>query len=302
MTSIFKSFEELLWAIHMYGEHRSDRTGTGTKSLFAPGPLHFDLRGGHVPLITSKEVPWRMALREFMWMLTGSTDVNDLRRSSPAMARIWDSWANEKGDIGPTYGAQWRDAGGTLAERAGANSYDSMMPVGVDQLTQLVRRLGETPDTRRALVSLWSVPELQDMSLEPCMVLFQFSLRGKAYDRLDLHIYQRSADMMLGVPFDLFQGGFLTHAVARELTLAYGRPIQANRMTWSAGDVHIYDDQYDAAELQLKQWAAAGPMRARIEIDPFPSLRLLDGTLEPGHVKVLDYNPQPKIDAGKPAV
>jgi thymidylate synthase len=302
----FTSYEDLLWAVLHYGEVRTDRTGTGTRSLFAPDPLVFDLSGMKVPLITSKAVPWKMALREFLWMLSGSTDVNELAKSSPQMAGIWKAWANPAGQIGPTYGAQWRDAGGSLLQIEPPSWGDPYgQPVGtygVDQLTEVVKRLVEAPDTRRAVVSLWSVPELRDMALEPCMVLFQFSLRGPNYDRLELHVYQRSADMMLGVPFDLFQAGFLAHAVARELTLITGRQVRAGRLVWSAGDVHVYENQVAPAELQLEQWRTAEPMRATIGIGPFPSLRLLDGSLEAGHVTVQNYNPAGVIDAGKPAV
>lgn len=294
-----RSFEELLHHVRVYGEKRSDRTGTGTRSIFAPDPLRFDLTDDHIPLITSKTVPWKMALQEYLWMLSGSTDTHDLAKRSPAMARIWDLWATD-GDIGPTYGAQYRNAGGTLISPPMWNPGNRHY--GVDQLREVVKRLAETPDTRRALISLWSVPELQDMSLEPCMVLFQFSRRGPRFDQLDLHIYQRSADMMLGVPFDLFQGGFLAHAVARELRLVYGQDVTAHHMTWSAGDVHVYESQLDPVDLQLKQWAHAEPMRAKINIDGYPSLRLLDGTLEAGHVRITDYNPQPAINGGPIAV
>ena len=300
----FRHFEDLLEAVLIHGEPRTDRTGTGTLSLFAPDPLVFDLSNMKVPLITSKTVPWKMALREFMWMLSGSTNVNDLRSSSPTMAALWDLWANPAGSIGPTYGAQYRNAGGSNLFAATPPGYPrpANQPAGVDQLHQTILRLAQNPDTRRAIISLWSVPELEAMALEPCMVLFQFSLRGQHYDRLELSVYQRSADMMLGVPFDLFQAGFLAHAVARELTLITGRPIQAGRLVWSAGDVHIYTNQTTPAALQLEQATLAEPMHATIRIDPFPSLRLLDGSLEPGHITVHNYNPEPAIDAGKPAV
>jgi thymidylate synthase len=295
-------FEDLLAHVLNNGEKRTDRTGTGTLSVFSPPQLRFLLTGNRVPLITSKAVPWKMALREFMWMLSGSTDVNVLRKSSPAMAGIWDSWANVQGGLGPTYGAQYRDAGGSLGAGRDVWNEGAGPDYGVDQLREVIVRLLDAPDTRRALISLWSVPELRDMALEPCMVLFQFSLRGENYDRLELHVYQRSADLMLGVPFDLFQAGFLAHAVARELTLLSGREIYASRLTWTAGDAHIYANQIEAARTQLAQAVTAPPMTARLRIDPYPSLRLLDNSLEPGHVTVTDYNPAPAIDAGKPAV
>lgn len=299
------TYDELLAHVLTNGEVRGDRTGTGTRSLFAPPPLTFSLADGKVPLITSKKVAWKMALREFMWMLTGSTDINHLAQWSPVMAGIWSAWANDEGLIGPTYGAQYRDAGGSLmsghVENLPGISFVTNKSFGVDQVQKLIVDLLTSANTRRALISLWSVPELADMGIEPCMVLFQFSLRGENYDQLDLHVYQRSADMMLGVPFDLFQAGFLAHAVARELTLLTGRAIQANRMTWSAGDVHIYSNQLEAARTQLGQAYHAEPMRAKIAFDAFPGLRLLDSTLEPGHITVTDYNPEPAIDAGKPA-
>lgn len=303
-----QSFEQLLVQVLEEGERRTDRTGTGTLSLFAPDPLRYDLRDGRVALITSKAVPWKMALREFMWMLTGSTNVNHLRQWSPAMAGIWDAWANKDGDLGPTYGAQYRDAGGSLTRDVFAETAPGVFDwqqagYGVDQLKEVVVRLMEAPDTRRAVISLWSVPELRDMAIEPCMVLFQFSLRGPNYDQLHVHVYQRSADMMLGVPFDLFQASVLAHLVARELTLLRpARPVEAVGLTWSAGDVHVYANQVAAAREQLGQWQEARPMRATISIDPFPSLRLLDSSLEPSHITVNDYHPAPAIDAGKPAV
>ncbi|UAW08647.1 thymidylate synthase [Microbacterium phage Swervy] len=300
-------FETLLANVLEHGERRTDRTGTGTLSLFAPDPLRYDLRDGRVALINSKKVPWKMALREFMWMLTGSTNVNHLRQWSPAMADIWSAWANDKGEIGPTYGAQYRNAGGSLLELEPPSWGDPYgQPIrsyGVDQLREVIFRLMDARDTRRAVLSLWSVPELRDMAIEPCMVLFQFSLRGPNYDQLHVHVYQRSADMMLGVPFDLFQASVLAHLVARELTLLQpARPITAAGLTWSAGDVHIYSNQFAAAREQLVQAESAGQMGATIDIDTFPSLRLLDSTLEPDHIRIINYNPAPAIDAGKPAV
>lgn len=291
------NFEGLLANVITYGDERPSRAGM-TRSIFAPDPLRFDLSGGRVPLLTSKAVPWKMALREFMWMLSGSTSTKDLRKSSPAMADIWDNWSDKNGDLGPTYGAQYRNAGGqTLADSAqGYYNGD-----GADQLAQVINRLKADPFTRRAVISLWSALELPSMALEPCMVLFQFSRRGEHGQYLDLHVYQRSADMMLGVPFDLFQSGFLVHAVARELTLM-GSPVKAGQLTWSAGDVHLYANQLEPANLQLTQDLTAEPMRAKISIDSFPSLRLLDGTLEPGHVRITDYNPEPAINGGKIAV
>lgn len=283
-------FETLLRDTLSFGEKRTDRTGTGTLSLFAPQQLTFDLRNMRVPLITSKRVPWKMATAEFLWMLSGSTNIEDL--DNKAMRAVWRNWANDYGDIGPTYGAQYRHAGRQV-------TYDYHT---VDQLARVVNLLVDTPDTRRALISLWSAPELEDMALEPCMVLFQFSLRGENYDQLDLHIYQRSADLMLGVPFDLYQGGLLTHLVARELSLITGKNVQGHRLSWSAGDVHIYNNQREHVELQLAQARHMEPMRAKVVINAPNEFRLLDNQIKPAHITIADYRPEPSINAAPVAV
>lgn len=295
----YPPYERMLHHILVGGEKRTDRTGTGTLSLFSPGQLTYNLRDGRVPLITSKAVPWKMALREFMWMLTGSTNVHTLAETSEAMAGIWDNWADRNGDIGPTYGAQYRRAGGSLMHDRNYDEFQTGRPEqpGVDQLEQVIRRLSDTPDTRRALISLWSVPELEDMALEPCMVLFQFSLRGRNLDQLHLHVYQRSADMMLGVPFDLFQAGLLTHLIAREVSIETGRHITATEMTWSVGDAHIYENQIEAVREVLENSWTAPSMRAKIEIPSSHELRLLDGTLTPAHIDVRDYYSAGKVSA-----
>lgn len=296
------TYEGLLAEVLVNGEERTDRTGTGTLSIFSPAPLVYDLRQMHMPLITSKTVPWKMALREFMWMLSGSTDTRDLRGLSPAMANIWDKWADEDHNVGPTYGAQYRDAGGTLLESAFSGDVNGLYPdhrsAGVDQLAEVIRRLANTPDTRRAVISLWSVPELEFMTLEPCMVLFQFSLRGPKLDQLELHVYQRSADLMLGVPFDLFQAGVLAHLIAREVGIMNGRHVSATKLTWTAGDAHIYNDQVTAVQQVLYQSHDMPRMRAKIELpNTSHKLRLLDGSLTAGHINVVDYVAAPAVSA-----
>lgn len=287
------SFEDLLSDVLDFGEKRTDRTGTGTRSLFAPHQLSYYLADHRVPLITSKRVPWKMATAEFLWMLSGSTNIEDLPHLG--MQTIWANWADERGNIGPTYGAQYRNAGGSVV--AWDREKSGLWNAGTDQLAEVIDRLQKTPDTRRAVISLWSAPELESMALEPCMVLFQFSLRGPKYDKLHLHIYQRSADMMLGVPFDLYQGGLLAHLVARELTYRTGHAIRAERLTWSAGDVHVYENQVRPAQLQLAQWQDAEPMRATVYIDPRREFNLLDSTLKPEHILVSNYIPMPAIQA-----
>lgn len=299
------SYDRLLMYVRKYGEPRTDRTGTGTISLFNPPTLETHLKGNRVPLVTSKAVPVQMALRELFWQLSGSTNINDLAKSSPKMAEIWANWADKDGSIGPTYGAQYRNAGGSLSTGTPRNITNHLgqqvasADYGVDQLRQTIFRLAETPDTRRAVISLWSAPELEAMALEPCMVLFQFSLRGTGFNQLDLSVYQRSADLMLGVPFDLFQAGVLMHLVAREVQRLTGRSTKPGRMVWQGGDVHIYNNQLDAVDQQLDQARQLNlPLSfSTISIDPFPTLSILDGTLEPGHVRIHGYSPAPHIAA-----
>lgn len=285
---MLSDYDKLLLSVFQRGELRTNRTGIDSHSLFAPQQLRYSLSDNRVPLITSKQVAWKMATKELLWMLSGSTQIADI--GHPAMERVWANWANADGDIGPTYGAQYRDAGGTLTGRVD-ESY------GVDQLARVIDALVKQPDTRRAVISLWSAPELDLMALEPCMVLFQFSLRGANYDKLHLHVYQRSADMMLGVPFDLYQAGLLTHLVARELTKITGIIITGESLVWSAGDVHIYKNQFPGVRQQLIQAESAEFMQARVTIDPYPALRLLNNTIEAGHINITNYNPQPAISA-----
>lgn len=283
-------YDVLLSEVYYHGEVRTDRTGVGTRSIFAPNPLRFNLHNRGLALITSKQVAWRMATREFMWMLSGSTNTKDLQKTSAAMAMIWNNWSDENGDIGPTYGAQYRNSG------------HSHYAKGVDQLARVIETLTDKPDSRRALISLWGARELDAMGIEPCMVLFQFSLRGKDLDQLELHVYQRSADMMLGVPFDLFQASLLAHLVARELTMTSKRRITATDLIWSAGDVHIYENHLDAAHLQLNQALQAPLMSAKLDLPMSDSFRLLDNTLTAAHITVDAYHTAPAIAAGPIAV
>lgn len=283
------SYEGLLDHVLLYGDRRTDRTGTGTLSVFAPPALRYSLKDRHVPLITSKRVPWKMATAEFLWMLSGSTNISDIE--SAAMRRVWANWADGTGYVGPTYGAQYRSAGATLDTEAD-------WP-GVDQLARVLDILEHSPDSRRAVISLWSAPELDEMALEPCMVLFQFSLRGKNYDQLELVIYQRSADLMLGVPFDLYQGGLFAHLVAHELTMRTGRPIVATQLIWQAGDAHIYTNHITAASTVLHQHIEAEPMAAFVDFPP--TTRLLKD-ISPDSVEVYNYNPMPAVNAGPIAV
>lgn len=298
------TYDDLLAHVLMAGESRVDRTGTGTISVFAPAPLVYNLGYNKVPLITSKRVAWKMATQELMWMLRGSTDLSDLR--SPQMKAIWSAWANADGEVGPTYGAQYRNAGGTLLQSAVSGTTPWGTPdhadAGIDQLATVVNRLTAQPYTRRAVISLWSAPELNAMGIEPCITQMTFSLRGANYDKLHLSVFQRSADMMLGVPFDLYQMGLLTHLVARELSKRVLAPVTAERLTWTGGDVHVYLNQLQAARQQLLQAQNAEPVNARVQIDPYPGLSILDGTLEGGHIQVVNYNPEDAVNAGTPAV
>lgn len=294
------TYEALLAEVLATGEHRTDRTGTGTLSLFAPRPLEFDLTDNKVALISSKRVAVKSAVAELLWILSGSTNINDLARNSQTMADIWSNWADHTGDVGKTYGYQWRN-----------------LP-GVDQLWDVLRVLTVTPDSRRAVVNLWNASDLGDMGITPCATTYQFSLRGRNYDRLHMAVFQRSADMMLGVPFDLFQNSLIAHLFAAELTARSDRYIHAARLVWTGGDVHVYDNHYSAALAQLEQ-AKKLPVPVTYEPDftnvldlrgftmnrsvaQQPTLRLnyyagamTANTLKPGDFTIDNYTPQPAI-------
>ncbi|MDO5531738.1 thymidylate synthase [Sutterella sp.] len=219
-------YETLLAEIFEKGAHRGDRTGTGTRSLFGC-QMRFPLSEGF-PLVTTKKLHLRSIIHELLWFLSGSTNIKYLHDNK---VTIWDEWADENGDLGPVYGHQWR---AWPAKDGGA----------IDQITDVLRRIREAPESRRLVVTAWNPAELPEMALPPCHCLFQFYV---ADGRLSCQLYQRSCDMFLGVPFNIASYALLTHMVAQQCDLEPGD------FVWTGGDCHIYDNHVEQVKLQLSR-------------------------------------------------
>ncbi|WP_405641057.1 thymidylate synthase [Streptomyces uncialis] len=256
-------YEDLLRLVLTSGTPKSDRTGTGTRSVFGH-QLRYDLSRGF-PLITTKKVHLRSIVYELLWFLRGETNVGWLREHG---VTIWDEWAGPDGELGPVYGAQWR-------------SWPTPDGRHIDQITEVLDTLRRDPDSRRMIVSAWNVAELDRMALAPCHAFFQFHV---ADGKLSCQLYQRSADLFLGVPFNIASYALLTHMVARQTGLEPGDFI------WTGGDCHIYDNHVEQVTEQL----------SRTPFD-FPSLRLRPADSLFDHtyadVEVLDYRHHPAIKA-----
>jgi thymidylate synthase len=221
-----KQYLDLLRQIRTHGARKDDRTGTGTLSVFGP-QLRFDLRDGF-PLVTTKKIHLKSVVYELLWFLRGDTNVAWLREHG---VTIWDEWADEQGELGPVYGKQWRSW---------------LAPDGrtIDQIAAAIEQLRKNPDSRRIIVSAWNVGELQDMALMPCHALFQFYVAG---GRLSCQLYQRSADVFLGVPFNIASYALLTHMFAQQCDLEPGE------LVWTGGDTHLYLNHLEQADLQLSR-------------------------------------------------
>jgi thymidylate synthase len=219
-----KQYLDLMRQIRQQGAPKGDRTGTGTLSVFGP-QLRFDLRAGF-PLVTTKKIHLRSVIYELLWFLRGDTNVAWLKEHG---VTIWDEWADERGELGPVYGKQWRAW---------------LAPDGrtIDQITQAIEQLRRNPDSRRIMVSAWNVGELEHMALMPCHALFQFYVAG---GRLSCQLYQRSADVFLGVPFNIASYALLVHMFAQQCDLEPGELI------WTGGDTHLYLNHLEQADLQL---------------------------------------------------
>ncbi len=234
-----RPYLDLVRQILERGERRPDRTGTGTLSLFGMS-ARYDLREGF-PLVTTKKVLFSAVVRELLWFLRGSTNIHDgLSEHTP----IWNAWADPAGELGPIYGHQWRSWPG----REGA---------GIDQIHAALDLIQRDPTSRRILVSAWNVSDLDRMALPPCHALFQFYVQG---DRLDCQLYQRSADMALGVPFNIASYALLTHMMANQCGLVPGYFIHV------LGDAHVYDNHIEGLREQLAR-----------EPHPLPTLHLPHG-------------------------
>ena len=248
--------------VYENGVQKGDRTGTGTRSVFG-GQLRFDLKDSF-PLITTKKVHFKSLVYELLWFLKGETNISYLKEHG---VRIWDEWADENGDLGPVYGKQWR-------------SWEAPDGRKIDQIQRVLDLLKNNPDSRRILVNAWNVGELEDMALTPCHCLFQFYV---ANGELSCQLYQRSADLFLGVPFNIASYALLTLMIAQEVGLKPGEFIH------SFGDAHIYSNHFEQVEEQLSR-----------ESRPYPKIRLnpgvksvFDFTYE--DIELIDYDPHPLI-------
>ncbi len=227
-----KQYLQLLRQVREQGAEKADRTGTGTRSLFG-AQLRFDLSAGF-PLVTTKKVHLKSMVHELLWFLRGDTNTAYLREHG---VTIWDEWADDNGELGPVYGHQWR-------------AWDAADGRHVDQISEALRLIRSNPDSRRILVSAWNVGELPKMALQPCHVLFQFYVAG---GKLSCQLYQRSADLFLGVPFNIASYALLTHMLAQQADLAVGDFI------WTGGDTHLYSNHFEQADLQLSRTPLALP-------------------------------------------
>lgn len=219
-----RTYLHLLEHILQYGTEKTDRTGTGTLSVFGY-QMRFDLRQGF-PLITTKKLHMRSIVHELLWFLKGDTNIAYLQEHGVS---IWNEWADSNGDLGPVYGKQWR-------------SWPTADGRTIDQLSMIVEQIKNNPDSRRIIVSAWNVGELEQMALMPCHALFQFYV---ANNTLSCQLYQRSADVFLGVPFNIASYALLTHMVAQQCNLAVGDFI------WTGGDCHLYLNHLEQARTQL---------------------------------------------------
>lgn len=237
MAIINRQYEDLLAEVLENGAAKGDRTGTGTLSLFGK-QLRYDLATEGFPRITTKFVAMKAVKGELLWFLRGDTNIRWLQEQG---ITIWDEWADENGDLGPVYGYQWR-------------SWPAPNGAHIDQIQQVVDTLRNNPDSRRIIVSAWNVAELEKMALMPCHAFFQFYV---ADGKLSCQLYQRSADLFLGVPFNIASYSLLTHMVAQQCDLEVGE------FVWTGGDCHIYTNHIE----QVKEQISRTPY-------PFPKLEL----------------------------
>lgn len=232
-----RQYLDMMQHVLDHGTRKEDRTGTGTLSVFGH-QMRFDLQAGF-PLVTTKKLHLRSIIYELLWFLNGDTNTRYLKENGVS---IWDEWASDDGDLGPVYGKQWR-------------SWPTPDGGSVDQLAQTLELLKNSPDSRRIIVSAWNVAELDQMALMPCHAFFQFYV---ADGKLSCQLYQRSADIFLGVPFNIASYALLTHMVAQQVGLAVGD------FVWTGGDCHLYLNHLEQAELQLSR-----------EPLPLPTLNIL---------------------------
>ena len=259
-----QQYLDLLREIRETGNEKGDRTGTGTVSLFGK-QMRFDLADGF-PVVTTKRVALKSVIYELLWFLRGETNIGYLHEHN---VTIWDEWADANGDLGPVYGKQWR-------------SWPDYSGGSIDQLARVVADIKNTPDSRRLIVSAWNVAELDKMALQPCHLLFQFYV---ANGRLSCQLYQRSADMFLGVPFNITSYALLTCMIAQVTGLEPGEFI------WTGGDCHIYSNHFSQVDEQLSRQPLELPT-----LDLNPDITSIDD-FEYEDIAILDYRHHPAIKA-----
>lgn len=258
-----KQYLQLLSDVFDNGQARDDRTGTGTRSVFAR-QARFDLSNGF-PLLTTKKIHFKSVVHELLWFLRGDTNIKYLNDNG---VRIWDEWADANGDLGPIYGKQWV-------------SWES--PEGpINQIAQVIDSLKNSPSSRRHIVSAWNVPQLPRMKLPPCHVLFQFYVQG---DKLSCQLYQRSADVFLGVPYNIASYSLLT------ILLGHVTGLQPHEFVHTYGDIHLYNNHLEQAQLQLTREPRRLPS---IRINPLKK-DIFDIQYE--DIELVDYDPYPTIPA-----
>jgi len=259
-----QQYLNLLQHIIDKGAEKTDRTGTGTKSCFGY-QMRFNLAEGF-PMVTTKKLHLKSIIYELLWFLNGDTNIKYLNENG---VRIWDEWADKNGDLGPVYGKQWR-------------SWEGANGVVIDQISELIEQIKKTPDSRRLIVSAWNVGDLSKMALMPCHNMFQFYV---ADGKLSCQLYQRSADVFLGVPFNIASYALLTMMIASVCNLEYGDFVH------SFGDVHLYNNHVEQAQLQLSRKPFPLPtMKINKEVKDIFSFQFSDFTLE-------NYESHPSIKA-----
>lgn len=259
-----QAYLQLLEDILEKGVYKDDRTGTGTYSLFGY-QLRFNLEEGF-PLLTTKKLHLRSIIHELLWFLKGGTNIAYLKENN---VRIWDEWADENGDLGPVYGKQWR-------------SWQTPDGKVVDQISNLIHQIHTNPDSRRLIVSAWNVADIENMALPPCHCLFQFYV---ANGKLSCQLYQRSADVFLGVPFNIASYALLTKMIAQVCNLKEGDFVH------TFGDVHLYQNHVEQAKLQISRTPRRRPqMHLNPEVKDLFAFKFEDFELR-------DYDPHPHIKA-----
>ena len=249
-----QQYLQLVQHIIDHGTEKTDRTGTGTKSCFGY-QMRFNLAEGF-PLVTTKKLHLKSIIHELLWFLKGDTNIQYLKDHG---VRIWDEWADENGDLGPVYGKQWR-------------SWEAPNGVVIDQISELIQQIKKTPDSRRLIVSAWNVGDLSKMALMPCHNMFQFYV---ADGKLSCQLYQRSADVFLGVPFNIASYALLTMMIAQVCDLQYGDFVH------SFGDVHLYNNHMEQANLQLSRTPFSLPtMKINPAVKDIFAFQFEDFTLE----------------------